>query len=548
MITSPGLEALFENASIGIVVINAGGEIVLANKWALHQFGYTAAEMVGLPAEQLLPQRFKANRKRFFRQLKTRHMGSEGDLYALTKDGREFPVEVSLTHYKSANEAFVAAYITDISVRKAAEQELKNLNAGLEQKVQHRTLSLLQTVKKLSEQIKHVKVKDQELQKANAFLSSMWNNAGAIIIVTDTSGTIELFNPAAEKYLGYTSAEVVGKQTPLLFHDSTEVQLYAAQFSEELGTVIEPGFETFVAKARRNLPNQYEWTYITKSGKRLPVDVAITALRNEQKEITGFLGIAFDMTSQKQAEIELRGALQKQREVNELKSRFVSIASHEFRTPLSTIVSSAYLISQYKKSEDQEKRKSHIDRIIASTEMLTDILDDFLSVGKIEEGKIQVRPREFDIAEHITAIITDLQGITKKGQTLHYQHKGDVLALTDPAILKHIVFNLLSNAIKFSPEEAVITVATENYNGKLLLSVKDQGIGIPDNEQAHLFDLFFRASNANHIQGTGLGLHIMKRYTELLDGNIHFKSRLGKGTEFQVAIHQKMKYEKDLAY
>jgi PAS domain S-box-containing protein len=532
-----GFELLLDNAPVGVIIVEAGGRVVQANRHAAALFGYAAADMTGKEAGKLLPGLFLQSPADIPK-------GKTRQLKAINSQGQPFAAAATLLPYARDNQAFVAVYITHTGMPSIAEGEA--FNNRLEAEVAARTRQLAQTVEELHREIKQVEKKDRELQKMNAFFSSIWNNAGAIIIATDTNGIIDLFNPAAEKYLGYTAGELVGHQTPMLFHDEEEVRYYAAQFSAQLHEPVAPGFETFVAKARRNLPNQHEWTYIPKNGKRFPADVSITALRNEAQKIIGFLGIAFDISDQKMAEVELRTTLQKQKEVNELKSRFVTIASHEFRTPLSTIVSSAYLISQYKKTEEQEKRKVHIDRILSSASMLNDILDDFLSIGKIEEGKIQLRPREFGIEEHVGKIIEVLQGISR--HQIRYRHQGPLLLYTDPALLKHIIFNLLSNAIKFSAEGTPIDIKTKIEDGCLQLSVKDRGIGIPEADQQHLFDLFYRASNAVNIQGTGLGLHIIKRYTELLGGQIHFKSKLNEGTEFRIRLHKIVSHEKDLAH
>jgi signal transduction histidine kinase len=238
------------------------------------------------------------------------------------------------------------------------------------------------------------------------------------------------------------------------------------------------------------------------------------------------------------AEENLKKALGKERELGELKSRFVSMASHEFRTPLSTILSSSYLLTKYTTTEEQPKREKHLDRIISSVNMLTDILNDFLSLGKIEEGKIAVNLTNIVIKEFIEAIINEIKPLLKKNQAIVYKHPGNNEILLDKGLLKHIVLNLLSNAIKFSGEESLIEIATTENNGEFVLSVKDHGIGIAGEDQKHLFERFFRGGNVSHIQGTGLGLHIVSRYAELMNGAVMFKSELGKGTEVIVAFRK----------
>jgi signal transduction histidine kinase len=231
---------------------------------------------------------------------------------------------------------------------------------------------------------------------------------------------------------------------------------------------------------------------------------------------------------------ELSKLLQKEKELSQLKSRFVSMASHEFRTPLSTVLSSAYLVEKYTRHEDQPKREKHLQRIISSVNTLTDILNDFLSVGKIEEGKIQVRISDMDLHKSVDSVVQEMQHQTKNGQQIVYRHEGGNIVRLDPSLVKHIAMNLISNAIKFSPENSDIAVTTVIEPGRIFLAVKDKGIGISKEDQEHLMERFFRGTNAVNIQGTGLGLHIVSKYAELLNGKITCESELEKGTTILV--------------
>jgi signal transduction histidine kinase len=218
----------------------------------------------------------------------------------------------------------------------------------------------------------------------------------------------------------------------------------------------------------------------------------------------------------------------------------VSMASHEFRTPLSTVLSSAYLIEKYAGGgEDQSKREKHLQRIISSVNMLTDILNDFLSVGKIEEGKIQVRLTEFNLQELIISTAEEIKNNLRQKQEIIYHHTGNTIVLMDSSLLKHIVMNLISNASKFSPENCPIEIHTVCDDKQIILSVKDRGIGISKEDQQHLMERFFRGTNAGNIQGTGLGLHIVSKYAELMNGSVECKSELEKGTEFVITFNSK---------
>jgi signal transduction histidine kinase len=171
--------------------------------------------------------------------------------------------------------------------------------------------------------------------------------------------------------------------------------------------------------------------------------------------------------------------------------------------------------------------------------MLTDILNDFLSLGKIEEGKIQVKLSEFNIYEQVTVVIGEMKNHLKKQQKIHYHHSGDAGVLLDVSLLKHIVMNLISNASKFSPEASPIEINTTCHSSKITLSVKDYGIGISMEDQQHLMERFFRGANADNIQGTGLGLHIISKYAELMSGNVTCTSELERGTTFMIMFNTK---------
>jgi signal transduction histidine kinase len=214
------------------------------------------------------------------------------------------------------------------------------------------------------------------------------------------------------------------------------------------------------------------------------------------------------------------------------------MASHEFNTPLTTILSSVQLLKIYINQESDGKRDKHIARIISSVNHLTEILNDFLTVGKMQEGDISFNPTTFNIKEHITTIITEFKNDQSREQLISYEHNGKELVDLDAVLLKKITLNILSNAIKFSTKKMKIEIKTEWINGRVILSIKDYGIGIPPEYSRHLFEQFYRASNAINIQGTGLGLHMVSKYVDLMNGNIHYKSELDKGTEFVISFWQ----------
>lgn len=531
---SDHFEAFFKYATIGNLVTNNSGEIEAINPYALKEFGYTEQELVGKKVELLIPSRLRQDhvhhRQKFHQKPQNRPVGVGLCLFALKKDGTEFPVEISLGNYHNNRDQFVIAFISNISDRKKAEAEILQLNNDLELTVQKRTKDLNKTLVQLE-------LSNDMLEEAISFQKAILDNAGAMIIATNEKGIIRFFNPEASVNTGYAESEVINKQSSIIFHDQNEIARKRRELFKEFGLRIKDDIDVMVEKSKRDIHDEEQYTYIRKNGSTFPVLLTITAIRNNEGEITGYMGVAIDISARKKAEEDLREALNKEKELSELKSRFVSMASHEFRTPLSTVLSSAYLIEKYTSAEDQAKRKKHLQRIVSSVNMLTDILNDFLSLGRIEEGKIQVRLTRFDLYELVTSQTGEMKGILKEQQKIHYHHQGNREVVLDPSLLKHIIINLVSNASKFSPPDMPIEIRTIVDDDRVILSVKDQGMGISKEDQNHLMERFFRGVNAGNIQGTGLGLHLVSKYAELMNGTVEFTSELEKGTEFHITFN-----------
>jgi PAS domain S-box-containing protein len=238
---------------------------------------------------------------------------------------------------------------------------------------------------------------------------------------------------------------------------------------------------------------------------------------------------------------EIKSALEKEKELNDLKSKFISIASHEFRTPLSTILSSTNLIQRYLTPEVLEKTDKHINRIKSSVRNLTQILEDFLSLSKLEEGKFDKEKKELDIVDLLNNCIEEVNVFAKKDQKFIFDHKiKTAIIVSNAQSLRNVFINLLSNAIKYSFEGSNIYVQLWQEGDIFYASVRDEGIGIPKDQKEYLFQRFFRADNAINIQGTGLGLFIVRKYLDNLDGTIDFESEEGKGTKFTVSFRNEV--------
>lgn len=240
----------------------------------------------------------------------------------------------------------------------------------------------------------------------------------------------------------------------------------------------------------------------------------------------------------KKAQTDILIALEKEMQLNELKTRFVTTASHEFRTPLSTILSSISLIARYNTGESNDKTQKHITRIKSAVNNLTQILTDFLSYERLEEGKIPFEFSRFKLKVLANETINAVQTILKPGQEIIFdsEHMSVEDVYLDKQILRNMLLNLLSNSSKYSPENRFIYFSILTNDNRIEIRIKDEGIGIPLEEQKNIFTRFFRAKNAENTQGTGLGLNIVKKYVEILNGEIRFISAENVGTEFIIEL------------
>ncbi|MEC4892351.1 MAG: ATP-binding protein [Oscillatoria sp. PMC 1051.18] len=237
------------------------------------------------------------------------------------------------------------------------------------------------------------------------------------------------------------------------------------------------------------------------------------------------------------AETEIRKALEKEKELNELKSRFVSMVSHEFRTPMSTILFSSDLLRIYMNQWSEEKKLTHIQRIKTAIQRMTEMLNDILLIGKAEAGKIEFNPRKINLNNLCRQLVEDIQVADQNNHEIDLDIESEFTeAILDEKLLHHILINLLSNAVKYSPNNTSVSLkiaAQENY---LIFEIKDSGIGIPEADRQRLFETFHRAKNVGAIPGTGLGLAIVKRSVDFHNGTIEVQSEVGQGTTFTVKL------------
>jgi PAS domain S-box-containing protein len=391
------------------------------------------------------------------------------------------------------------------------------------------------------------------------------------IVMVDDTGRVAIANPVAEQLFGYETDGLngmvmenllperyrkghvnfrkafnsdphprrmgFGRDLTALRKDGTEFPVeISLSFTQVQGNLLVMAFISDISQRKQAedaLKRSEEQLIVYAAELEKKVELRTEALNNTITKLEE------EVIERKKAEEEARKSLERERELNELKTKFVSIASHEFRTPLSTVMSSAALIQQYKDKKDFEKVDKHVLRIKSSVNHLTQILNDFLSLGKLEEGKVDIKVETIEIDHFLHEIVEEVQSFLKDGQTVNINCPTEIRQIeTDSRILRNIMFNLLSNASKYSEPGKAINIDCRQESTRIVFSISDNGIGIPKEDQKHLFDRFYRASNAGQVQGTGLGLNIVKRYVDLLEGEISFKSEYNQGSTFYISIPQ----------
>lgn len=379
-------------------------------------------------------------------------------------------------------------------------------------------------------------------------LQALFEMATDGIITMGPDGIIENVNRAACTLFGYMAAEMRGQKVNMLMgkHDRTHHDEYLERYHKT-------GNPHIIGIGREVIGRR-------KDGTEFPLRLAVSEVSLPDKTI--YTGILHDVSAFREAqrrveelnaeleakvsartialrerEAELQKALGKERELNELKSRFLSMASHEFKTPLSTILSSAQIIDLYEEQSPLPQRKKHVQRIERAVSQLSQVLDDFLSLSQIEQGEVSAKKRSVNLNALVSTSIEGAEGQLKRDQEVETILPAEQQQIeTDPKLLRHIILNLVSNAAKYSEIGQTVRVTVTVEGGRCRIEVADQGIGIPAAEQQYLFERFFRASNVENIKGTGLGLNIVSHYAALIGADLYFTSKEGEGSTFTLEL------------
>lgn len=484
---------LLGSVSEGVIIVDEEQSIMEVNESAEQIFGYTRNELIGSPLNLLIPQDYHSNHgahfSGFMKQHERRRMGKGRDIHGLRKNGDVFPVEAGLNPFKVYGKTYIMALVIDITERKIAEQEKNHLAT----------------------------IFDESLNEIYVFNARTLQFKNA--------------NYGAQRNIGY-SLDELKLMTPVdIKPDFNKSQFLA---------VLEP----LLNKSKEKL--EFETNHQRKNGSLYPVEVHLQRSKIGNEEVC--VAIILDITERKdyteklestvkQRTKELRAALDTEKELNDLKTKFLSLVSHEFKTPLTGILTSAMLLEKYKLTEQQGNRDKHINTITSKVHYLNNILNDFLSLEKLETGKVNYKFENFKISKVLNEVIYNANMLLKEGQKINYPEEIDDISLTqDEKIVELMLSNLVHNAIKYSPANTHIDVEIAQDDQETTFKIKDRGIGISKKDQKNIFNRYFRAENAILTQGTGIGLNIVKTHIENLGGSIKFNSKLNEGSTFIVII------------
>jgi PAS domain S-box-containing protein len=479
------LRAIMDHTVDGIITINERGVIQSFNKAAEQIFGYQADETIGKNVSLLMPSPYREVHDSFIesylRTGRKKVIGIGQEVVGQRKDGTIFPMDLAVSEVRLSDLRLFTGIGRDISERKRAEQALEKVSRQLQ--------AVLDSATQVS------------------------------IIATDPQGVITVFNTGAERMLGYAAAEMIGTRTPAIIHVESEVVDHGKHLTEEFGVPI-TGFDVFVERARRGGYEEREWTYVRKDGTHLTVNLVVTALHDRHGTITGFLGIATDITERKAIE--------------RMKDEFVSIVSHELRTPLTSIRGSLDLLVSGVLGTLPEKGQLMLDIAVKSTDRLVRLINDILDIERIESGRVTLTREACDAAALMIQAGDVMRAMAEKaGVHLVVVPVGATL-WADPDRTQQILTNLLSNAIKFSPPQGTVWLTASLEQEHVLFQVRDEGRGIPPDKLESIFERFQQvdASDSREKGGTGLGLAICKNIVQQHGGRIWADSTQGQGSTF----------------
>jgi PAS domain S-box-containing protein len=480
------LQALIASANDAVITIDERSKIIDWNKAAERMFGWTRQEALGATLTQLIiPPGYRAHHdagiERFLRDGTGQIFNRRVETLALRRNGQEFQAELSVWPVKTAEGHTFSSFIRDISRRKAAEKALAESEA------------------------KYRKVVE---------------NVNEGILVT-ASGRILYANPRALELTGLDDETAKSKPFIEFIHPDDRERVLGNHLRRLKGEPVE---------------NHYQFRVIHRNGDVRWLE--ISAVVFEWQDAPATLNFLTDVTERRQIEQDMRAALARERELSELKSRFVAVASHEFRTPLAAILSSIELLDDYGARLPDEERKEIVGLVKTAVARMNKMVEQVLLTSRLESGKFAFEPASHNVADLLVQVAAEMDQAHPQSARIAMRCEGvEHKRLVDAKLVSHILVNLLGNALKYSPPDSAVTCTVAAEGERLLVSVKDRGIGIPAADLPRLFESFHRGTNVGNIQGTGIGLHIVKECVELHRGTIEVQSAAGEGATFHVRLH-----------
>jgi PAS domain S-box-containing protein len=486
----------FDYSPVGMALVDIDGKYIEANDRLCEMFGYSNKEMKSLTFQEITlyeDLKIDLDHKESLDSGKIKHFSSEKRFIHKNKSIVWGHISVSLVK-NSKNEIYYVVQIIDITERKKIEQQNKILT---------------------EENIKNKAILLNEAKNMYRFLAE---NTVDLICLLDLNTTFQYISPSVINILGYSPEEMEGK-SPLDYAHPDDVEYLVESFND---FVAEKVNESTTARFRN------------KDGKYIWLETRANII--EKKGVkSGFQSSSRDITTRKEEEEATEKALAKERELNELRTNLVSTISHEFRTPMTTIRTSAELIAMYMEGQGFEKAQrvdKHLNTITGEIDRIIELMNSVLTISRNDAGKTNFYPIKFNLKQLCIDVIETSFDNQKDGSKVQMFFEGDnFIVFADKNLMEYTLFNLLNNAFKYSDGSGDIKLILSSISSKVVLEIIDFGIGIPEDDQQKLFNTFFRASNTNGIQGTGLGLYIVKTFTEKNSGTIQLESQLGKGTK-----------------
>ncbi|HWJ04772.1 MAG TPA: PAS domain S-box protein [Steroidobacteraceae bacterium] len=501
-----GLRLVLKSNPNAMMVIDQAGVVYEANPQAERVFGYAPGEMRSLAVEDFVPQAVRGAhvryREGYAERAHARPMGHGVDLRARRKDGSEFPVEISLAPLTLGGASYVVVTLVDISARKLAEAQVRELNATLERRVEQRT---------------------EELQRAESNLRLILESSANGLFGVDLSGRITFVNPAACRMLGVAASELIGRDAASLGANGAP------------GRGLQAHLERTLREGRDAAVD--DEAYLRGSGDEIPVHYSTHPMVRGGR-IIGAVVSFIDATERRALDRAREAALSEAERLAQARSDFLANMSHEIRTPLNGVLGLAQVAFREETSDGATRET--FGRILESGRTLLGVVDNVLDFSRIEAGKVQVEQIVTELGPLLDEVLASILPVAKaKGVDVGVERtaRAPERCVTDPMRVKQVLLNLLSNAVKFT-ERGEVVLVVDQVDGQLKFVVRDTGIGMSAEQLARIFSAFEQAdtSTTRRFGGTGLGLAICKRITDLMGGQITASSVVGVGSEFVVLL------------